>query len=165
MEKKNKNNEELFRENTLKEDSFVNFNLRYKGELFYFEFPFLYDKAFILQEIKAKTGVKRNFCLRTAATSLNDVALKKSKETLTKDQKLDIESSGTSCKTKTYENKQFSMHSSNISTLLLQEYCGKTLLLIDENGEGADTLENVDPVLAYNRRSIESRLRPFDCPP
>ena len=45
-------------------DDFINFQVKYKGKKYYFEFPILMDRSFLLREIKTRTGVRRAFCLR-----------------------------------------------------------------------------------------------------
>ena len=45
-------------------DDIINFNLKYKGKKYYFEFPVLLDRSFLLREIKSRTGIRGAFSLR-----------------------------------------------------------------------------------------------------
>ncbi|XP_057312955.1 uncharacterized protein LOC130654402 isoform X1 [Hydractinia symbiolongicarpus] len=138
-------------------DDIINFTLKYKEKKFYFEFPVLIDRSFLLREIKERTRVRGSFCLRWKTGEVKG-DLNKTKEEQ-KEKKGPFKKTADVC-----------LHSTNITTLTLRRFCGKTLHIVnvDRSSAGEDpTWEHFshDPVLEYKRKMIRERFTPFDCPP
>lgn len=108
-------------------DDIINFHLKYKGKKYYFEFPVLIDRSFLLREIKTRTGVRGSFSLRWQEWD------EKSQQEKEKSTKLKEKPKRLADVHKEAKGEEICIHSTYITTLALVKFCGYTLTIIDGN--------------------------------
>lgn len=109
-------------------DDIVNFYLLYKGKKHYFEFPMLVDRSYLVNEIKARTGVRRTFSIRwkdAPKPEINNGA-ENQKERKEKPKRFaDVN--------KEMKGEELCIHSSYITSESMIRFCGQTLDIIEGN--------------------------------
>lgn len=105
-------------------DDIITFTIRYKKKEFYFEFPVLMDKSFLLREIKKRTGVRGTFTLQWQEFDKKNI----------EQQKLKVKQSEKPERLadlyKENRGEDICIHSSYLTTLALTRFCGHTLTMI-----------------------------------
>jgi len=126
---KNKNNEkeEKLDNGYPFRDDIISFNLKYKGKKYYFEFPMLLDRSFLLREIKSRTGIRGAFSLRWQEW---DEKTQEEKERITK---LKEKPKRLADIRKDIKGEEICIHSSYLTTLSLVRFCGYTLTMVEGN--------------------------------
>lgn len=120
----------------LEDNDNVHFCLQYKGKLYNFNIPILYDKSFLLHDIKSRTGVRRAFSIRFVQKTEEQKMKNKKSQTVKfsdeNDKKISTPSTRNSPRrNKSKDTKEFCIHSTNLTTLSLVPYAGETLFIID----------------------------------
>ena len=121
--------DELESESVLRDDS-IDYYLYYRGKIYYFDLPMLYDKSFLLREIKSRTGVKHSFSIRFTEKKNRDVKTK-NKKIQTKDQNQNPKEFGK--KSSKQKTSHLCIHSTNLSTIALAPFRGETLYIVDND--------------------------------
>ena len=106
-------------------DDIVNFFLLYKGKKYYFEFPLLVDRSYLVNEIKARTGVRGTFSIRWKDTPKSEIRNgEKQKGKKEKPKRFaDIH--------KEMKGEELCIHSSYITSESMMRFCGQTLDIIE----------------------------------
>lgn len=107
-------------------DDILNFHLMYRGKKFYFEFPLLMDKSYLVNEIKSRTGVRGTFSIRWK----EDV--KQPKPNVGKQTKKEKPKRFADVQ-KEMKGEEICIHSSYITTESMKRFCGQTLTIIEGN--------------------------------
>lgn len=107
-------------------DDIVNFYLMCKGEKYYFEFPLLIDRSYLLKEIKTRTGVRGTFSIRWKDTPKPEIDGEKLKGKKEKPKRFaDVQ--------KEIKGEDLCIHSSYITSESMLRFCGQTLDIIEGN--------------------------------
>ena len=108
-------------------DDIINFYLLYKGQQYYFEFPLLMDKSYLVQEIKTRTGVRGTFSIRWKDDPKPEINEEKQKIVRKEKPKSFAELN------KEKKGEEICIHSSHITTESMVRFCGQTLIIIEGN--------------------------------